>query len=76
MENGSVVDVKRQTGIFLAMEKPTFYPHPAPAIKQRETHISKVFLTVSYVYKIKKPLDLELSDFTITEKQFQLKGPF
>jgi hypothetical protein len=75
MENGLVMDVKRQAEIFLAMEKPTFCPHPVSAIKQRETHISTVFLTASYVCKIKKPLNLELLDFTITEKQFQLKGP-
>jgi aminoglycoside phosphotransferase family enzyme/predicted kinase len=70
MENGLVMDMQRQAEIFQAMERPTFYPHPVFAIKQRETHISKVFLTGSYVYKIKKPVNLEFLDFTTLEKRF------
>ena len=51
------------------MEKPNFYPHPVSGIEQRETHISKVFLTGDYVYKIKKPVNLEFLDFTTLEKR-------
>lgn len=51
------------------MEKPNFYPHPVSSIEQRETHISKVFLTGDYVYKIKKPVNLEFLDFTTLEKR-------
>lgn len=58
-----------QQAIFEAMNRPDFYPHPVSAIETRETHISKVFLTGRFVYKIKKPLNLEFLDFTTLEKR-------
>ena len=58
-----------QSSIFAAMERPEFYPHPVSEIEKRETHISKVFLTGRYVYKIKKPVDLGFLDFTTLEKR-------
>lgn len=51
------------------MAQPEFYPHPVSAVVQRETHISKVFLTGDVVYKIKKSLNLEFLDFTTLEKR-------
>jgi aminoglycoside phosphotransferase family enzyme/predicted kinase len=63
------VEEQRQAEIFQAMERPDFYPHPITTIEQRETHISKVFLTGLYVYKIKKPVNLEFLDFTTLEKR-------
>jgi hypothetical protein len=53
-----------QAEIFQAMTRPDFYPHHVSTIEQRETHISKVFLTGGYAYKIKKPVYLEFLDFT------------
>lgn len=44
-----------------------FYPHPVTGIELVETHISWVLLTGSYVYKIKKPVDLGFLDFTTLE---------
>jgi len=58
-----------QSDIFAAMERPEFYPHPVFDIEKRETHISKVFLTGRYVYKIKKPVDLGFLDFSTLEKR-------
>jgi len=58
-----------QSSIYAAMERPEFYPHPVVEIKTRETHISKVFLTGRYAYKIKKPVDLGFLDFTTLEKR-------
>jgi aminoglycoside phosphotransferase family enzyme/predicted kinase len=69
MEKGLVKDAQRQEEIFQAMAKPEFYPHPVTVIEKRETHISKVFLTGAYVYKIKKPVNLEFLDFTTLEKR-------
>ena len=63
------METQRQAEIFKAMERPDFYPHPVTTIRQRETHISKVFLTGTYVYKIKKPVNLEFLDFTTLEKR-------
>ena len=58
-----------QKQVFRAMEKPLFYPHPVSGIRQKETHISKVFLTGEYVYKIKKSVDFGFLDFSTLEKR-------
>lgn len=69
MEKESFTEMQPQARIFQAMARPSFYPHPVLAIEQRETHISRVFLTGQYVYKIKKPVNLEFLDFTTLEKR-------
>ena len=46
-----------------AMSDPAFYPHPVPRIEFKETHISAVFLTGDWVYKLKKPKNLGFLDF-------------
>ncbi len=46
-----------------AMSDPGFYPHPVSGIDVRETHISLVFLTGDWVYKLKKPRNLGFLDF-------------
>ena len=58
-----------QAKIIEAMMHPGFYPHPVESIEQQETHISMVFLTGSFVYKIKKPVDLGFLDFTSLKKR-------
>jgi aminoglycoside phosphotransferase family enzyme len=59
----------QQTEIFQAMARPEFYPQPVTKVDQRETHISKVFLTGIYVYKIKKAVDLKFLDYTSLSKR-------
>ena len=61
--------VVSQSEIFHVMNDPGFYPHPVARIELRETHISKVFLTGDYAYKIKKAVDLGFLDFTTLEKR-------
>jgi uncharacterized protein len=61
--------VKLQAMLFQAMADPAFYPHEVRDPSQRETHISKVFLTGHYVYKIKKPVDLGFVNFTSLEQR-------
>jgi len=51
------------------MAQPEFYPHRVEEIRQRQTHISRVFLTGPYVYKVKKAVDLEFLDFSSLEKR-------
>lgn len=54
------------------LRTPSAYPHPTDdSISVRETHISYVFLTGPYAYKIKKPVDLGFLDFTTLEKRRQ-----
>ena len=58
-----------QSKIIELMQTPDFYPHPVRTITLHETHISRVFLTGDFVYKIKKPVDLDFLDFTTLEKR-------
>jgi uncharacterized protein len=46
-----------------SMVNPEFYPHPVSNINRQDTHISVVFLTGQWVYKLKKPLNLGFLDF-------------
>ncbi len=55
--------------LFQAMADPAFYPHAVTSIEQRQTHISTVFLTGDYVYKIKRPVDLGFLDFSTLEQR-------
>ncbi|MDY0220331.1 MAG: AAA family ATPase [Desulfobacterium sp.] len=58
-----------QLEIFKAMGNSGFYPHETGQIEVRETHISKVFLTGDFVYKVKKSLNLGFLDFSTLEKR-------
>ena len=48
---------------------PSAYPHEVGEVELVETHISWVFLTGEYAYKIKKPVDFGFLDFTTLEKR-------
>jgi aminoglycoside phosphotransferase family enzyme len=50
-----------------AMRDPSFYAHPVESVEYLQTHISSVFLTGEYAYKLKKPLDFGFLDFTTAE---------
>ena len=58
-----------QKAILTAMQAPGFYPHWVDAIARLETHISTVFLTGPYVYKVKKPVNLGFLDFTRLDRR-------
>jgi aminoglycoside phosphotransferase family enzyme/predicted kinase len=58
-----------QKAILTAMMDPGFYSHRVDTIVRHETHISTVFLTGPYVYKVKKPVNLGFLDFTTLEKR-------
>jgi hypothetical protein len=54
-----------------ALHDPALYPDPTTTVEVRETHISVVFLTDHYAYKIKKPLDLGFLDYsTLARRHF------
>jgi len=48
------------TQLVEALLSPDFYPHPVEVITTIETHISIVFLTGRYAYKLKKPVNMTL----------------
>ena len=52
-----------------ALHHPACYDHPARDIHMIETHISWVFLTGAYAYKIKKPVNLGFLDFSTLEQR-------
>ena len=52
-----------------AMLDPGFYNHPVDQVRLIETHISWVFLTGQFAYKVKKPVDFGFLDFTKLEKR-------
>jgi len=52
-----------------SLMKPLAYPHPVGEIRHLATHISDVFLTGTFAYKIKKPVDLKFLDFSTLDKR-------
>lgn len=45
------------------------YPHPVEAVELIETHLSWVFLTGSYAYKVKKPVRFDFVDFSTLQRR-------
>ncbi|MDH5391047.1 MAG: phosphotransferase [Candidatus Bathyarchaeota archaeon] len=58
-----------QKQVVEALMKPEAYDEEAGKIELVQTHISFVFLTRNFVYKVKKPVDLGFLDFTTLEKR-------
>lgn len=52
-----------------ALQQSSAYPHPCREIALRETHISWVFLTGDWVYKLKKPVQTNFLDFSTLERR-------
>jgi len=52
-----------------ALKEPSAYPHPVATVEFVQTHISSVFLTGDYVYKLKKPVNFGFLDFTSLKKR-------
>ena len=48
---------------------PEAYPHAVQQIHLRETHISWVFLTGEFVYKVKKPVDFGFVNFSTLDRR-------
>ncbi len=49
--------------------RPDAYPHVVKNVRMLETHISWVFLTGDFAYKVKKPVDLGYLDYTSLDKR-------
>jgi aminoglycoside phosphotransferase family enzyme len=52
-----------------ALLNPAIYPEHPKTVECFETHISLLFFTENYVYKVKKPVDFGFLDFTDLEKR-------
>ena len=49
--------------------KPAAYPDPTAGVRLIETHVSFIFLTDSFVYKVKKPVDFGFLNFTTLDRR-------
>jgi len=58
-----------QKQVVEALMKPEAYPEDPGQIELVQTHISFVFLTRNFVYKVKKAVNLGFLDFTTLEKR-------
>jgi aminoglycoside phosphotransferase family enzyme len=58
-----------QREVVEALMKPEAYDEQPGRIEMTQTHISFVFLTSKFVYKVKKAVDLGFLDFTTLEKR-------
>jgi hypothetical protein len=57
------------------MQKPNFYNHSViQPIELIQTHVSYVFLTGEYAYKLKKPVNFGFLDFSTLEKRKHFLG--
>ena len=61
--------MQNQTQIVEAMLKPEAYPQEPGKIELIQTHISFVFLTKNYVYKVKKAVNFGFLDFSTLDKR-------
>ncbi len=50
-----------------SLKAPTFYDHPVESVEYLQTHISSLFLTGEFAYKLKKPIDFGFLDFSTPE---------
>jgi aminoglycoside phosphotransferase family enzyme/predicted kinase len=51
------------------LSNPAFYPEPTTKVDVLQTHISYIFLTDNFAYKVKKPVDFGFLDYTTLEKR-------
>jgi len=59
----------RTETLVTALKDPACYPHETGRISLAETHISWVFLTGTYAYKVKKPVKLPFLDFSTLRRR-------
>jgi aminoglycoside phosphotransferase family enzyme/predicted kinase len=55
--------------LLAALSRPSAYPEAASHIEMCQTHISVVFLTERFAYKLKKPVNFGFLDFGTPEKR-------
>ena len=65
----TVTTIESREPIIAAMQDPAFYDHNVKEVTVLQTHISWVFLTGEYAYKVKKPMDFGFLDFTTLERR-------
>ncbi len=51
------------------LSDPLAYPDPTTSVDVHQTHISVVFVTDTFAYKIKKPVSLDFLDYSTLENR-------
>ena len=49
--------------------RPEAYPDPTNSVSLLQTHVSFIFITDEFVYKIKKPVDFGFLNFTTLDRR-------
>jgi uncharacterized protein len=55
--------------ILQSLLAPSAYPEPATSVHLVQTHVSFIFITDNFVYKIKKPVDFGFLNFTTLDRR-------
>ena len=55
--------------LIAALLDPSAYPEPTRGVALIQTHISWVFITDDFAYKVKKPVDLGFLNFTTLRRR-------
>lgn len=55
--------------LIAGLSDPAAYPHPVQRVEVHQTHISCVFLTGEYAYKIKKPVQFGFLDYRALDQR-------
>jgi aminoglycoside phosphotransferase family enzyme/predicted kinase len=55
--------------LIAGLSRPDAYAHPVKKVEVIQTHISVVFLTGDFAYKVKKPVNLGFLDFSTLEQR-------
>ena len=55
--------------VIRALLKPAAYPEPTGSVELVQTHVSYIFLTDTYAYKVKKPVDFGFLNFTTLDRR-------
>jgi aminoglycoside phosphotransferase family enzyme/predicted kinase len=53
----------------ISLQKPGAYPEPTNFVRLLQTHVSFLFITDNFVYKIKKPVDFGFLNFTTLDRR-------
>lgn len=53
----------------ISLLRPDAYPEPTTSVRIIRTHVSYIFITDNFAYKIKKPVDFGFLDFTSVDRR-------
>ncbi|MEO8496465.1 MAG: AAA family ATPase, partial [Planctomycetota bacterium] len=60
-------ELKESSRVVALLQRPEFYPEKTRSVELIETHISWIFLTDEFAYKLKKPVRFDFLDFSTAE---------